>query len=274
MAAPARWGLLRSQDSQMPWIILVHCALIGIAPIIPVVYLDDWAVAYFNRRLVLALAKLRGAALSPAEVALLADMQDYGCLGALTGRAAYTLFRRATREVASEFSIALEIQRGVDLFAQAYTYAHLLDYALQQGLYHPGEVQRAAQVRAAIRSVRKGANLTLVKRAASAAFDQSRHLLRESLRISLRLAKSASGRAGRGLRTILAHNYALRLFFPRLVHRWQESPAATPSAEDIAAAAQKDPTFIDLVKHLQTSLNAVPQEHFHDLEDRLTKELE
>lgn len=122
----------------------------GLCPLIPVPFMDDWALAQVQRRMVWELARNAGVALAPQEAKTLAGAEDpgwRGCLGTIgwalrevTGAILGKLFRT----VFYFLTIRRSVRRSAETLHLGYLFAHALrlEPAVSQ--------ERARAIRAAV----------------------------------------------------------------------------------------------------------------------------
>jgi len=153
--------------------IIFSTLLVGLSPLIPIPVVDDLITAALCRWRVKYLATQYGLTLTKEEIKTLADLQQTGCLGGVTKRA----FGYVLKEIFQKMLFWLEAGRVANLLAQSYYDGVLLDYALAEGLYKPGNPAEAQRLRDNIILVRQGAN-----------FRQLTHLLKSSSSHTRKLA--------------------------------------------------------------------------------------
>jgi len=260
-------------------IIITHAVLVGLTPLIPIPGLDDLVKAFFYRNMVKALAAAYGAELSADEIARLAEEQGSGCLNGCLFWLIEFLVKRTVRKVL----FVLEWRRAIDLVTHTYYAGYLLDYAFKQGWYAPGDVNRAAQLRAAVEHARAGANTTLVNRIVRSSFDESRALI---VGVVQQVSNSVRDIAFRRSRMWLRRTLATRLRrrAPRLA-RWLYSRAKPAEAEQVALTESQVAQTLEretpglnralsgLVEQLQARITSLPEGHFDELEKRLAASL-
>jgi hypothetical protein len=225
--------------------LVTYAVLTGLTPLIPVPVLDDVVKSYFRRRLVRAQAAGRGRALSDAEVAALSEEPGGGCLRGCAVQAVVYPLKKIFRKV----FFFLEWKRAADLTSQTYHFGYLVGYALEPGAGggpSPLDAYGAERVGAAVREVCREAPIKPIERAVAGTFRQSRKVL-----------AGAAALLGHGLR--------------RLTGRARpEEVAGALSELEPAETREVEP----VVARLQSSLAAVPDEHFRDLRRRLDAKLE
>ncbi len=257
--------------------IITHAVFIGLTPLIPIPIVDDLVKAFFYKSLVRSLASIHKLSLSAAEMDMLAEDRGQGCVnGCLIGMIEH-IVKRLVRKVI----FILEWRRTITLVTHTYYVGYLMDYAFEQGLYTPGDVNRAMQLRAAIELARRSANTHLVKRIVQTSFDQSRALVLGAVQqISFSVREIAFRRSRIWLRRLLA--VRLRQRAPKLA-RWLYKHLRPSEAENVqvaqvesavSQALEKESPNLgamlgQLIAHLQERLTEVPKGHFEGLEKRL-----
>jgi hypothetical protein len=222
---------------------LTYAVLAGLTPLIPVPVLDDVVKGYFRRRLVRALAATQGRGLSDAEVDALAKESGGGCLRGCVGMVLIYPLKKLFRKV----FFFLEWKRAVDLTSHTYHFGYLVDYALRPraGGPSPLDLRGAEQVGRAIETVCRQAPLKPVESAVAGTFRNSKKLL-----------SAAAAMLGQRLRR--ATGTASRAEVARAIE------ASEPAEERELAP---------VVTRLQSSLAAVPEEHFRRLRAALDAHL-
>lgn len=251
----------------------LHLALIGLAPLIPVPVLDDWAKTFFQRRLVADLAAAHSLTLTPAEVEILADDHSgcvSGCLAMLVMYPAKKILRKVF--------FVLEWQRALNTLSHAYYHAHLLNAVFERGWPHPGDLPHAWRVRRAVDAARRTANTRLLNQLSARALNHSRDAAQQLARqLTASLTQvHTSFQAGLliWLRRISPRwARAARQRFPRWTQRRQRQEEAL-RARLQAAHPETWPGVADLAQALQTAWNALPAQHLAELESRLWHYLE
>src|SRR4030042_1940511 len=150
--------------------IITHAVLVGLTPLIPIPFLDDFAKSFFYKRLVRSLAIVHGLSLSASEIAILSENQGQGCVkGCIIG-----FFEFIVKRLVRKVIFVLEWRRAINLVAHTYHFGILLNYAFQEKLYASGDPDHAVRLRAALELARSSANTNLVKRVIQLSFNQSR----------------------------------------------------------------------------------------------------
>lgn len=141
-------------------VILIHALLVGLTPLIPIPFLDDWVKNIFLRRMVRQITAARGLALGNAEVeGLLQEDFWSGCVEGCAYSVLYLL-----RELFSKIFFWIEWQRAINLVSVTYYTGFLLDAALLDGYALQSSPEAAARLGKAIRSARYGANMKIIQR--------------------------------------------------------------------------------------------------------------
>jgi hypothetical protein len=246
-------------------VILTHAVLIGLTPLIPIPFVDDWVKATFQRRMVRQIAAARGFQLQPVEVEALIQ-EDFwsscaeGCL---------SIFFRLLRELASKIFFWIEWRRGLNLVSVSFYSGFLLDADLMDGyspVSEPGQPpEAAAQLREAIRRARYGANARLIQTIFRqsvrplAILGAAWQLFRKAISALPGLIISLPGalfRAIRGAPGRLRDNIALRI---QVLLGRQKAP-------EIEAVQR-------IVQSMQAALLAMDSRYFDELRNKLLVEL-
>lgn len=157
--------------------------LAGLCPLLPVPFLDDWALERVQRRMVRELGESRDLELSDAEVRILAGEGERrlwpGFLKG-TAMAARSGARKVLRKVfRTAFYLLLlrdGVHRAVETFVQGYLFLHAA--RLPQGLRPAGRTEeRVRAVRAAVIETMREEDVKPVHRAMGRAFRRSLDLL-------------------------------------------------------------------------------------------------
>jgi hypothetical protein len=230
--------------------IINHAVLVGLTPLIPIPLLDDLVKGFFYRSLVQSLAHAHNLTLSDAEIAALAEDRGSGCLYGCTLGLVEFLVKRLVRKVI----FVLEWRRAIDLVTHTYYAGRLLDYSFGQGRYQPGDIERAARLRAAVENARAGANTDLVKRVVATSFKQSRDNVIGAVQL---LVGSLQGIAD---------------VFGRLRCRNRAKQADEVETEVQHTLERESPrislTLGALIERMQLGIGSLPEDHFDRLQDR------
>lgn len=159
--------------------------LAGLCPLIPMPFVDDWAINLIHRRMVRELGESRDLDLREDEVRLLAGTGERRWPGFVKGTA--MLVRRGVGKVVGKvfktafYALLLRdgVHRAVETFVEGYLllYAAGLPQALRPASRNPERVQA---VRAAVISTMKEADVTAIHKAMGRAFQGSFSLLMEA----------------------------------------------------------------------------------------------
>lgn len=159
--------------------------LAGLCPLIPLPFVDDWAIGLIRRRMVRELGESRDLALAEDEVQLLAGHGERRWPGLLKGTA-LAVRRGVGKLVGKVFKTAfyvLLLREGVHRAVETFVEGYLLLYAagLPQALRPAGRTaERVRAVRAAVVSTMKEADVTAIHKAIGRAFQGSFGLLVEA----------------------------------------------------------------------------------------------
>lgn len=153
--------------------IITYSVLVGLSPLVPVPFVDDWLINYFRRRMVKSLAASHGQEFSPEDVSMLADDRDKkGCLlGCLSSVIFYPL-----KKIFRKIFYFLEWKRAVDLTSHTYHYGYLLNYALRDG-FLKSDTKALEDIRASLDDVCNDTPIKPVESVVSATFRQTKGLI-------------------------------------------------------------------------------------------------
>jgi hypothetical protein len=234
---------LQTSESNNQRSLITHAVLVGLTPLIPVPVLDDLVKSYFRKRLVRVLAASNGRSLSEEDLSALVSEKESGCLrGCLLTVLFYPL-----KAVFRKIFYFLEWKRAVDLTSRTYHYGYLVGYAMQrrddgQSIL---DLRRAADVSAAIQSVCLEAPIKPVESAIGGTFRQSRRVLRAAANLLAASLRRVAGRA-----------------------------RAEQVAEAIEQIEPEEEREIEpVVARMQSSIAAVPEDHFSRLRAQLDARL-
>lgn len=110
-------------------LIFTHSLLIGLTPLIPIPFLDDWVKSSFQRRMVRQITAAYAVNLTSEEIETLLQEGFWDSLIGGCVMAFFNLLRRIFRKIL----FILEFRRGIDLFSQTYYNGFLLEAALMDG---------------------------------------------------------------------------------------------------------------------------------------------
>lgn len=170
-----------------------HAVLIGLTPIVPVPFVDDYLADRLRRSMVERLAKGRGLELPAEALRGLAD-QPPEVLASLGGMAKKVLLWPA-KKIFRKVFVVLAVKDGIDLVGKAFVLGFLVDVSLERGLlkrHHP------KALRLAIDAVSKRVGTSPVNRAVGVAFDRAKTSLPD---LGERLRGLVGGRGGRSGRS-------------------------------------------------------------------------
>jgi hypothetical protein len=156
--------------------------LAGLCPLIPLPFVDDWAIGLIQRRMVRELGESRRLGLTEDEIRILAGAGERRWPGLLKGTA--LMVRRGVGKLVGKvFKTAfyvLLLREGIHRAVETFVEGYLLLYAtgLPQGL-RPGAraEERVRAVRAAVVSTLKEADVTPIHKAIGRSFRRSFGLL-------------------------------------------------------------------------------------------------
>lgn len=159
--------------------------LAGLCPLIPVPFVDDWAIGLIQRRMVRELGESRDLVLNEDEVQLLAGSGERRWPGLLKGTA-LAVRRGVGKLVGKVFKTAFYvlllregIHRAVETFVEGYLLLHAA--GLPQALRPSGRTPETVRaVRAAVVSTMREVDVTPVHKAVGRAFQGSFGLLAEA----------------------------------------------------------------------------------------------
>ena len=159
--------------------------LAGLCPLIPMPFVDDWAIGLIQRRMMRELGESRDLGLTEEEIGLLAGTGERRWPGLLKGTA-LAVRRGVGKVVGKLFKTAfyvLLLREGIHRAVETFVEGYLLLYAagLPQALRPAGRTpERVRAVRAAVVSTMKEADVTAIHRAIRRAFQESFGVLSEA----------------------------------------------------------------------------------------------
>jgi hypothetical protein len=204
----------------------LHAALSGLCPLIPLPFLDDWALDAIRRRMVREALRRHGLEPSAAELEVLTGIRERrgGCL--------WTLFRglvlRLPRRTFRRLLVFLALKDCADRASETFHEGYLLGIAVAKAELADGTPESARRVRRAVRSTCAEIDPRPLNQALLRVFRGRRPLLREPA--------AALGRALRRSRRALRRH-----------------PAGDPGGADAALQAQ-EPLIAPLVDGLARAL--------------------
>lgn len=162
-----------------------YSVLAGLFPLIPLPFVDDWAIGLIRRRMMRELGESRDLDLTEEEVRLLAGTGERRWPGLLKGTA--MLVRRGVGKVVGKMFktvfYALLLREGIHRAVETFVEGYLLLYAagLPQALRPAGRTpERVRAVRAAVVSTLKEADVAAIHKAVGRSFQGSFGLLSEA----------------------------------------------------------------------------------------------
>ena len=216
--------------------IILHSILAGLTPLIPIPFLDDLVKTYFKRRMVRKLAASHSQMLRDADVEILADDKDSGCLaGCLSTVLLYPL-----KAIFRKIFFFLEWKRAIDTVSHTYYQGFLIDFALSEKWLAPIGSIAAVDARRVSDVLLQQVNTSLIERAVTGVFKQSKATV-----------KKAANLLQNGLR--------------RLTRRPSQAEVAE-AIEPVEAAEEKE--LEGIVGQLQSAIERLPREHFDQLRDQ------
>jgi hypothetical protein len=162
-----------SQDQSKKTTIITYSVLVGLSPLVPVPFVDDWLINYFRRRMVRSLASSNGLEFSDETISILADDRDKkGCLwGCLSSVVFYPL-----KKIFRKIFYFLEWKRAVDLTSHTYHFGYLLNYALRDG-FIKSDAKSLEDIRTSLDDVCNDTPIKPVESVVSGTFRQTKGLI-------------------------------------------------------------------------------------------------
>ncbi len=149
---------------------IVYPILIGTSIYIPVPFFDDFAAAYFTKKMVSDLGRKNGIDLSKEEINIFCSIESKGCFGTLSEMIMGGLVKRILREV----FFLLEIQRASHMIIHNYLYGSLMTYAFENKYYEGGDLVKAQAVHDAIMEAKRKANTRAVSSTIQSVLERSK----------------------------------------------------------------------------------------------------
>jgi hypothetical protein len=218
--------------------LLKYSLLIGITPLVPIPFLDDYLRRIFRRRMVGSLIRNAGSGSVPAEaVEALIREEGRGCLlGCLSSVFLYPL-----KKIFRKVFFFLEWKRAVDMTSHSFHFGYLVDFSLRKDLLQNANLEKAAAIRNAINLTCDAATVQPIESAIRTAFKQSRPALTK-------------------LRNLFATSGPAR----------KEAEVEKQVEADIQAA---QPQLSDVTEKLEEEISKVSPGHFKVMEERFLGEL-
>lgn len=145
---PARSEQLTTRDIAEVLKNTIHyCFLGSLCPLIPIPFLDEWALNFVQRKLIQKAANAQGMSLSDREAKILAQgyEEKRGCLlSILLFPVNFILIMiiRPTKRLLRKITIFLAVKESADMFSRFVHHAVLTDYSARQGLLRPDSGDR------------------------------------------------------------------------------------------------------------------------------------
>jgi hypothetical protein len=231
-------------EQRQQTLVLTHSVLVGLSPLIPIPFLDDFVMSYFQRRCVRKLAEDYRIFLSDADVAILADGEDGSFWKGIAKKVALLPIKLLSRTV-RKLLMVLEYKRMADVASLSFHQGYLLEYILQTHWSAPEAVIDAKAARAAIDAACAKVGVKVVGMTFRTIFGQSKAALASGIDI---LTGS--------LRTIVGR---------------PERKDVEAAVEQVEAAEEK--VVQGVVERLRTAMGQVPADHFRKLCDAVDAEL-
>jgi len=253
--------------------LLSYALLCGLTILVPIPFLDDWLKLQVQRRMLALTLKSHGYSASAEEVDLLAPADDPGCLrGCLLGGLVY-LVKKLIRQLIP----FLEWSRAVDTVSQTYYHGYLVDYALRNARYRPGDLRQAARIKYAIHPARRRSNTRFISQAIRQTLERSRQTLWDTARwMGMEINRNVFRRGRAALTGLLLG------IVRRLPQRWQErfnrcfklEPLEETLEEIIEnTPARQKPAFDRLLNDLQQAIASTSEQPLRLLEEHFEQAL-
>jgi hypothetical protein len=250
--------------SSREFILLYHTILIGVAPLIPIPFVDEWIVAYLWKHMIVEVAKRHGVKLSKVEINQLnPPKKKTGCLTVIG-----SMIIRPVKELFREIFFWLEWKRGIDLATSSYYFGYLLDYIFEQGYFQPEFVSK---YELAIKNSMVGANTRLVCEIISKTFYSSKGIVRA--------VSSWLFQFGKYYLKLATKTFAKKIkrVFVKLTNKKAPVEPIKDDTELDDFFNETRPKINDLIPPMLDSLSNgignLPKEHFDMLRSKLTQEL-
>jgi hypothetical protein len=249
--------------SSREFILLYHTILIGVAPLIPIPFVDEWIVAYLWKHMISEIAKRHGVKLSKAEISQLTNQKKTGCLTIIG-----SMIIRPIKELFREIFFWLEWKRGIDLATSSYYFGYLLDFIFEQGYYQP---ELASKYQLVIKKSMVGANIRLVREIISKTFYSSKGIVRT--------VSSWLFQFGKYYLKLATKTFAnkIKYVFVKFTNKKAPIESIKNDTELDDFFNETRPKINDLILPMLDSLSSgigtLPKEHFDMLRNKLTQEL-
>ena len=229
--------------------ILYHSLLIGAALFVPIPFLDDRLATFLWKHMISDLAKIHKRTLTEEQILAFSYQSRFalseGCL---------FVVKRLFREVLQEILFFLEWRRAINLAAEAYYSGYLLNELFA---YEGFDAAKAGQYAVAIQKAKQGVNMKLVQ---------------VVFRTQFRLSKGVLAAVVKWLSSITVE-YAKESWARR---RMKKSDGAVEQQMEnfFEMHRSRFQTLLkDLIANMQMGINALPQEHFDELRNKMFHEI-
>jgi ATP-dependent RNA circularization protein (DNA/RNA ligase family) len=241
------------------FIVLYHVILIGIAPLIPIPFLDDVLVNFLWKHMLSGLADSYNIKLNKTQIATLTYRNNFSC-----SEGCLFIVNRIIRQ----FFPWWEWSRGVRLATDAYYTGFLLNELFSSNTFDETKVNQYA---IAMNQAKKQVNVKLVGGAIVSTFRSSSNIVRSLTKWLSRLARSY-------LKTMLKLFWSLARDFLYRKSRIEREETKAAQAELNRLFEQTRPEFEglinELISHLQEGLGKLPNEHFEEIKNKFYAELD
>lgn len=241
------------------FIVLYHVILIGIAPLIPIPFLDDVLVNFLWKHMISGLANSYNIKLNKIQITQLSYQSKSTC-----SEGCLFIVNRIIRQ----FFAWWEWSRGVRLATDAYYSGYLLNEIFSSGTFDANKVREYG---IAIDKATKQVNVNLVRGVIISTFRSSSGIVKSLTKWLSRLAMSY-------LRTTLKLFWSLARDFLYRKERVEREETKAAQAELSRLFEQTRPEFEGLINelasHLQDGLGKLPKEHFTEIRNKFYAELD
>lgn len=231
-------------EQRQQTLILTHSVLVGLSPLIPIPFLDDYVMSYFQRRCVRKLAEDYRIFLSDSDVAILADGEDGSFWKAMAKKVVLLPIKLLSRTV-RKLLLVLEYKRMADVASLSFHQGYLLEHILKNHWSSPDAVIDATAARAAIDAACEKIGVKVVGMTFRTIFGQSKAALATGLDILTGSLRTIVGRPARRDVEI--------------------------AVEQVEAAEEK--AVQGIVDRLRAAMGQIPVDHFRKLCDAVDAEL-
>lgn len=240
------------------FIVMYHVVLIGIAPLIPIPFLDDALITFLWQHMVSGLANSHTINLNKSQIKQLNHQSKFAC-----SDGCLFIINRIVRQ----FIPWWEWSRGVSLATDAYYTGYLLNELFSSGIFDSNKVDKYS---IAIGKAREQVNVNLVKGAIVSTFRSGRGIVISITRWLSRLAMSY-------IKATIKLVWRLAKDFWYRKSRDENEESRTAQAAMGNLFEDDSPKFENLINelasHLQDGIGKLPTEHFTDLRSKMFNEL-